>query len=137
MVERNEILELAGNPPQVLLVDDEGYALEEYQELLDLDGICAAIESNPFKAIETTLATPSIRAVVTDQRMPLMSGAELITRLRDLLPPERKMKFLILSGYVDGAMDTKELSNVKLLEKPVDALALSDAVRDAISGEHW
>lgn len=133
-MERNNILELAGNPPEVLLVDDESYALEEYQELLDLDGICAVIGTNPFKAIETTLSTPSIRAVVTDQRMPEMSGAELISQLHKRLPPERQVKYLILSGYLEGISETKDMPSVKLLEKPVDAAALSDAIRDAISG---
>lgn len=133
-MELKDILELAGNPPEVLLIDDEGYALEEYQELLDLDGICAVIETDPFKAIETTLATPSIRAVVTDQRMPQMSGAQLISQLHKRLPPERQVKYLILSGYLEGIADTQDMPNVKLLEKPVDATALSDAIRSAISG---
>ncbi len=134
LVDRKDILELAGNPPEVLLVDDERYALEEYQELLDLDGICAIIETNPFKAIEKTLDTPSIRAVVTDQRMPQMSGAELISQLHKRLAPDRQVKYLILSGYLEGISETKDIPSVKLLEKPVDATELSDAIRNAISG---
>ena len=118
--------------PQVLLVDDEEYALEEYRELLELEGIDAAIETNPFAAIETAIQHPEIRVVVTDLRMPALSGSELIQLLLARLPQGRQMRFIVLSGYLEGVAETPGLPSVRLLEKPVDANDLAEAVQQAL-----
>ena len=121
-----------GISPQVLLVDDEEYALEEYRELLELEGIDAAIETDPFAAIETAVQHPEIRVLVTDLRMPALSGSELIQRVLDRLPEGRQLRFIVLSGYLEGVAETPGLSSVRLLEKPVDAADLAEAVRQAL-----
>lgn len=118
--------------PQVLLVDDEEYALEEYRELLELEDIGAVIETAPFAAIETAIEHPEIKVLVTDLRMPALNGSELIQRLLARLPKGRRMRFIVLSGYLEGVAETPGLSSVRLLEKPVDAADLAEAVRQAL-----
>lgn len=120
--------------PLVLLVDDEACVLEEYSELLEIEGISCWTETNPLRAFERVLATPSIRVLVTDLRMPELNGMELIRKLRDCLPEGRSLRYIVLSGYLEGLEEIRSLGDIRLLAKPVDADDLSGAIAQGLDG---
>lgn len=118
----------------VLLVDDEACILEEYSELLDLDGIPCSVETSPIRAIDHILENPSIRVLVTDLRMPELNGMELIRILQERLPPTRPMRYIILSGYIESLDAIRAIGDVHLLAKPIDADDLSEAITQGLDG---
>lgn len=115
----------------VLLVDDEEIVLDEYREFLEFEGIYCATQSLPERASEMVLARPEIRVVVTDLRMPGLDGEELIRLLRSHLPEDRKVRFIVLTGYgANGLRD--RLPDVPILDKPVDLSSFLTEVRRAL-----
>lgn len=86
--------------PVVLMVDDDLDLLEEYRELLECDGICAAICDDPYRALDMVRDTPSIGFVLTDLRMDGLNGAELIVRMRTEFP-SRALSFALITGATE------------------------------------
>lgn len=117
---------------EVLIIDDELAALEEYAELFELLGLQVATETSPIAACERVLADAAIRVVVTDLRMARLDGVTLIQTLRQSLPPERKVHFIMLTGMIDLAPDQK-LEDVPALAKPVDFDLLLRMIRERLN----
>lgn len=120
-------------PAKVLLVDDEPDILPEYQELLELHGLCALTEADPETALEKVLECPDIAVVVTDMRMAKLNGAELIEAVRARLSKGRKVEFIVLTGdstYCATIIDP----DIPVFLKPVDFDALVGAVKVALAG---
>ncbi len=66
---------------RILVVDDERNIRESLQRLLSLDGIDSAAAANGLEALEL-LRADSFDALVTDLRMPVMGGQELLEQAR-------------------------------------------------------
>lgn len=115
-----------------MIVDDEELALAEYQEFMELHGFYCDVESDPKRALQRILASKDIAMVVTDLRMPSMSGVELISSIRKSLPADRRMSFVIASGYVDVS-SVSSLPDVEVISKPVDLDVLMKFVREGLS----
>jgi len=83
-------------PYAVLLVDDEPRSLETLQRTLDEDfAVFAALSAAEAEAI---MEREFIHIVVSDQRMPGITGIEFLRRVRERWPETVR---LILSGYTD------------------------------------
>ncbi|MCK6499026.1 MAG: response regulator, partial [Nitrospira sp.] len=69
--------------------------------------------------------------LLTDMVMPGMSGAELVSQLRRLLP---NIKVVVTSGYSDRGTEIQESfgSTVGFLEKPYTPDSLADKVREVL-----
>lgn len=102
----------------VLLVDDDQELLEEYQELLECDGIDALICSDPFQALEMVSENRSIEVVLTDLLMDGMDGLTMISRMQQTVS-DRPLHFAIITGASEVPTDLPG-SNVRVLYKPVD-----------------
>ena len=83
--------------PVVLCVDDEQRSLETLERTLDeeFDVICSRSAN---EALEV-LAQQPVTAVLCDQRMPGISGVDLLIQVRQQWPATAR---LILSGYTDS-----------------------------------
>ncbi len=90
---------------------------------------------------ELTLRAQPVAMVVTDQRMPRMTGIELLERAREHVP---EAKFLLLTAYADTEVAIKAINDVGLdhyLLKPWDPpeerlYPVVDDLLDAWQGEH-
>lgn len=107
----------------VLLVDDEILNLTSLASLLE-DDYRVHLASDANDALRQ-LADPSfsagIHVIVSDQRMPGMTGVELLARSRQLCPMAKR---ILLTGYTDidaivGAIN--EAAIYKYLRKPIDS----------------
>ncbi|GAS81776.1 response regulator [Paenibacillus amylolyticus] len=108
---------------KVLLVDDEPYAIEGLQLLInwekygfEIRGVCA----NGEEAIRM-IQQDQPDLVVTDIRMPVMNGLELVEEARRL--EHESVLFVITSGYSDFnyARQAIRLGVSNYLTKPVDS----------------
>jgi diguanylate cyclase (GGDEF)-like protein/PAS domain S-box-containing protein len=81
---------------QVLLVDDEPQVLVALEDVLSDDFTVFATDE-PERALRLAEERPEIAVVVSDQRMPRMSGNELLTRLRQCSSASR----VLATGYAD------------------------------------
>lgn len=79
---RHHVRAHPGNPPKVLVVDDERSSLQLLQELLGGAGYLPVLTSSGQEALETLTKT-QVSAAVVDLLMPGMNGFEFISRVRE------------------------------------------------------
>lgn len=114
----------------LLLLDDEDNILSALRRLLRREGYRIHVTTSPEQAYEM-LATFPIGVVVSDQRMPQMSGTEFLQQVKRLYPLTVRM---VLSGY-SGMQAVQDAVNEgaiwRFLSKPWDDDALRDQIRQA------
>lgn len=85
---------------QLLIVDDEAHVVDRFSTTIDWKAIGVEQVFKAYSGLEalTFLRQFSIDIVITDIKMPGMSGLQLIAEIRRLWP---KTKCILLSGYSD------------------------------------
>ncbi len=114
----------------ILFVDDEANVLASLKRLLRRDGYRILTAGSGREGLDL-LATNPVQVVVTDQRMPEMSGTEFIGRVKELYPDTVR---IVLSGYTDLESITHMINAgavYKFLTKPWDDEQLRENMRDA------
>jgi response regulator RpfG family c-di-GMP phosphodiesterase len=81
--------------PTLLLVDDEPNILNALKRLLRGEGYRILSADNAAQGLDL-LATHPVHVIISDQRMPVMTGTEFLRRVKDLYPDTVR---LLLSGY--------------------------------------
>lgn len=117
-------------PPTVLLVDDEPNILSALNRLLRREGYRVLTAGSADEAL-AILAREPVDVVISDQRMPQMTGTELLARVKTLHPRTVRM---ILSGYSEISAVTDAINKgavYKYLNKPWDDEHLRSEIRDA------
>lgn len=121
--------------PALLLVDDEENILSALVRLLRRDGY-RILRANGGAAGLALLETEEVAVIVSDQRMPEMSGVEFLTRVKERYPQTVR---IALSGYTDLNSVTAAINNgaiYKFLTKPWDDELLRRNVREAFEHYH-
>lgn len=118
------------NGQTLLLVDDEPNILASLSRLFRREGFKTITATSPAIAFEL-LAKHRVQVVLSDQRMPEMSGTEFLSRVRQLYPDTIR---IVLTGYTDldsvtGAINRGAI--YKFLTKPWDDDLLREQVREA------
>jgi DNA-binding NarL/FixJ family response regulator len=124
-------------PYRIFVVDDHPVMLEGYRAVLkyehDLETCGAAASGDEALAV---LTTPGAECdlVVTDYRMPGMSGAELVRRLRACRPG---FPAIVVSAHVDPAFAREAMAAgaVAFVQKRDMAAMLVPTIR-AVLAEH-
>lgn len=117
----------------VLVVDDDRDALEELQDIVDLEGWSAIIADSVDMALEVLEWYPHIAVVVTDVHFvdpsgDTSNGFQLMSRAKARFP-ERALSFVVLSGDPSALQSTQQTGAVDFLSKPLDPEKLIEAVR--------
>ncbi len=114
---------------RVLLVDDEAAVRAALAQTMDLAGIDATLAATGEEAL-ATLDADWPGAVVTDMRMPGLSGLDLLAKARALDPD---IPVVILTGQGDVPMAVSAMSEgaYDFLEKPCPPDRLVEIVRHA------
>ena len=115
-------------PTDVLVVDDEPDILDILEETLSSAGFEAVARQGGDDAL-TYLAHHTPALMVTDLRMPGISGMELTRKARELTPDTQ---VVILTGYGDmkSAVEALRLGAYDYLTKPVDTERLIQTLRN-------
>ena len=116
----------------VLCVDDDTQILKLLQDLLTVVAKNVQIASNGYTALATLKKrSHDFDVVVTDLRMPGMSGTALIEQAR---AAGYARPFIVYSGAIteDDRQRLRELNVTTIIEKPGPPGELMEAVRQAI-----
>lgn len=121
----------------LLLVDDELFNLTTLAALLEdeFTVITAGSAHEALTLLSDSQVARQVQVVISDQRMPGMSGVELLAVVRERFPT---IKRVLLTGYTDvdaiiGAIN--EAAIYKYLRKPVNSAELRLTLRRAL--ESW
>lgn len=117
-------------PGKVHVIDDDDAVRQSLEFLLR----SARLEARAYEsAVAFLKALPNIEpgCIVTDVRMPELSGLDLLRRLREL---DIRMPVIVITGHGDVplAVEAMKAGAVDFLEKPFDDEALLVSVRAAL-----
>ena len=117
--------------PTILVVDDEPEMLRSIHDLLRLD-----FQILPFErgsdALKTLALDDSISVILSDQRMPGLTGVELLRRAKEIRPEVTRLLF---TGYADirAVIDAINEGNVfRYLTKPWNLDEMQSIIRQAV-----
>ncbi len=129
-----QLPQLAGASAQaervLLVVDDDREILAALKRLLRHGGYRILTATTAEQALEV-LATNEVQVVISDQRMPAMSGSELLGRVKELYPHTVRLLF---SGYADLPALASAINRggiFRFLTKPWDDDELRRQLREA------
>ncbi|MDP3814765.1 EAL domain-containing protein [Pseudomonas sp.] len=114
----------------VLVIDDEPGVQNALIRALRPDGYRVLTAAGAEEALEL-LALHRVQVVICDQRLPGMSGTELLDRVKSLHPDTIRM---VLSGYTDLNVVIEAVNRgaiFKFLTKPWEDELLREHIRDA------
>lgn len=112
-------------PQRILLVDDEDLVRAATADMLAEVGHVVDQAHSGEGALEMFRSNPGYDLLITDYAMPLMSGAALIRRVRELSPRTRS---LLITGYASATADVP--TDIPRLEKPFRAAELVRKVEE-------
>lgn len=116
----------------LLLVDDEENITSALTRLLRRDGY-QILRANGGKEGLEMLAKHNVGVIISDQRMPEMSGTEFLTKVKELYPDTVR---IVLSGYTELNSVTDAINSgaiYKFLTKPWDDDLLRENIRKAFA----
>jgi two-component system response regulator FixJ len=117
--------------PVIYLIDDDDAVRQSLEFLLKTAGITV----RGFESAKAFLEVlPQIRSgcIITDVRMPEITGIELLQKIKSLNP---ELPVIVVTGHGDIslAVEAMKIGAVDFLEKPFDDALLLTAVRAALS----
>jgi CheY-like chemotaxis protein len=117
--------------PKILLVDDNPDGLLVRTAVLEEAGFEVQTANGGPEGLEC-FCTHHFDVVVTDYRMPLMTGVELITRLRDI---EANARIILLSGFVEplGLTEANTGADIVIAKSAHEAAHLVRSVKRLIA----
>ncbi|WP_317205739.1 EAL domain-containing protein, partial [Janthinobacterium sp.] len=126
----------AAQPSQTLLiVDDDVNVLSALHRLFRRDGYRILMAATPAEGFEM-LALHRVHVIVCDQRMPIMSGTEFLSKVKEMYPETIR---IILSGYtgLEAVLDSINRGAIyRFYTKPWDDSQLRDNIRLAFH-HYW
>lgn len=116
-----------------LLVDDNVAFAENLAEILEAEGAMARVVSSPGEALAVLNSDPRFDAVVSDMRMPEMSGAQLLQQVREIDPA---LPAVVITAYTgdDDLRLARDQGLLAVLSKPVKPDVLTDTLARARRG---
>ncbi|MFH1872680.1 MAG: EAL domain-containing protein [Pseudomonadota bacterium] len=125
----------SGEEHTLLLVDDDSNVLSALNRVLRREGYRLLMACSAEEGLEL-LALNKVQVIVSDQRMPTMSGIEFLGRVKELYPDTVRM---VLSGYTDFQTVTEAINKGAIyhfLAKPWEDETLKEYIRTAFRHYH-
>ena len=116
--------------PKILVVDDDSASVEAAIEVLEREGYALFAAAGGHEALDI-LAAENIDVVITDEKMPDLSGIDLLKHIKDNYP---YTQVVILTGYgsIDSAVEATKAGADGYLEKPIQINILRQTAQNAL-----
>jgi PAS domain S-box-containing protein len=127
-LQKEELEMPRGDGQRVLVVDDEEPLVKLATRTLEELGYAAAGFTSSAAALSAFRAEPGrFHALITDERMPGMSGSALIREVRSI---HKSIPIVLMSGFVGGPVlrNAREAGADEVLKKPLSARDLADSL---------
>jgi len=112
----------------VLIVEDDRALSEALCETLEIEGYHVAAAANGTEALARLEQYP-VKLVVSDVKMPVMDGLQLLRHIRSKYP-QTPMLLMTAFGTIPKAVEAIQAGAVDYLIKPFEAKALVNKVAD-------
>jgi DNA-binding NtrC family response regulator len=108
----------ANNTLRILFVDDDSVTCSVMQRNCDRVGYSCAVFQSPKECL-ADFEKNGADLLVTDLRMPEMSGFELLSKVREI---DKDLPVLVMTGYssVENAVEAMKLGATDFIKKPFD-----------------
>ena len=118
----------------ILVVDDEENAREGLSKILSKEGYSVDMASNGKEAIET-LRRQSFDLVITDMKMPLMDGFEV---LREIKKMNENIGVIMITAYgeVESYLEAMNMGAFEYINKPVRVNELKRVISKVLEERH-
>lgn len=120
---------------QILLIEDDTDLVQLFGEALEMAGFSVIKFTDPVKACEKFEANPyAYDLVLSDIRMPGMSGLDLVKRIRKF---NNDVNVVLMTAFETNDIESelKELSLDAFLKKPVHIDQLIIAIKKCIGNK--
>jgi two-component system response regulator FixJ len=128
-----EAHESVGSTVVVIVVDDDLAVRSSLKFSLEIEGLTVhsfATGAELLTAIDLSLCD----CLVIDQKMPAMSGLELIAKLRDR---HVSAPAILITTHPSASLrEQAEKADIPIVEKPLLGNALLDKIRDVVGPRH-
>jgi len=116
---------------KILIIDDEGAVARSIADILNMEGYWAKTAGDATLAL-TMLNTEQFDLILSDVKLPGISGLELLLRLKDV---HNTVPVIVMSGHgtIDIAVQAMKQGARDYLEKPIDLNRLLKAVKMVFS----
>jgi len=124
--------ESVSNQQTILLVDDEENILSALKRVLRRDSYRVLTCTGAKQALEI-LALNQVQVILSDQRMPGVSGTEFFSQVKDMYPDTIR---IVLSGYTDLRSVTEAINKgaiYKFMTKPWQDDELRSEIKQAFA----
>lgn len=116
---------------RILIIDDEKTILDNLKFILDLEGYEVILASSGFEGIDCFMTDPNIDVIVSDMKMPGLSGLDVIKAIRQR---DQDIGIIVLTGNgeMENAVQAMREGAYDYLNKPVHADKLILSIENAI-----
>ncbi|MHB1606885.1 MAG: response regulator [Leptospirales bacterium] len=116
-----------GSKKRVLVVEDDGVALDLLEEILKRDGFLVSVAQTYEEALQRLISDP-VSLILTDLKMPGKTGMDLLKSVKDLYPD---LPVILLTAFGDEHLWVEALSSgaVDLIPKPFKKQEILDVVK--------
>jgi two-component system, LuxR family, response regulator FixJ len=124
----NSDTEVAEKQPIIIIVDDDPAVCSSLKFLLELEGFAVRTFGDGVDLLSSD-GLEACSCFVIDQRMPVMSGMDVITKLRD-----RKVftPAILIISHPNAALSARAARcGVPIVEKPLFGNVLVERIREA------
>jgi response regulator RpfG family c-di-GMP phosphodiesterase len=126
-----DIKEKDSSTPKILVVDDEVSILQAIKRLLRKKSIAVTLANSGEEAL-SHLKNEHFDLVISDMKMPSMSGAELFTQIASTYPDVYR---ILLTGFADIDSTIKAINHGKIhryIQKPWSNDVLFDVINEGL-----
>lgn len=120
---------------KVLVVDDEPKAVSEMVGFLERRGLKVAGTSDPRAALVAIVVDESLRAVITDLKMPHVDGFRILEAANDRRQKGRLESIVAITGHatLEDEKRARECGAMHFFQKPLDLRQVLQALRPVAS----
>ncbi len=116
---------------RVLFVDDEPNVVEGIKRQLR-KSFEVSTSTNPQEALELIKTEPDFAVVVSDMRMPQMSGVEFLTSVKQVKPETVRVMLTGNQDQLTASAAVNQGEVFRFLNKPCDTAALTNVLEQAL-----